>query len=126
MTFIRTLVVVGLEIVLPSLVGLLAVGGLSPQIDRDEANKILTEEVLPELSIPGDYIAFAYHLPLGPGDELAPYAPDPMPSGVTSLPHLIPYSLDGDTWFFWRDLSHSDFWDYCDAYWDVFATDDAQ
>jgi len=102
--FIRALVVVGLGIVLPSLVGLLAVGESSPQIDRAEANRILTEQVLPGLSIPGDYIAFAYRLPLGPGDELAPYAPDPIPPGVTSLPHLIPYPLHGDTWFFWIDV----------------------
>jgi len=97
--FIRTLVIVGVGIVLPSLGGVPAVGELSPQMDRDEARRILTQEVLPGLSIPGDYIAFAYPLPLGPGDELAPYAPEPMPPEVTSLPHLIPHSLDGDSWF---------------------------
>jgi len=103
-TFIRTLVVVGVGIVLLLMVGPPVAGESSPRIDRDEANRILTEEVLPGLSIPGDYVVFGYPLLLGSDDELAPYAPHPMPPGVTSLPHLIPYSLDRDTWFFWIDV----------------------
>jgi hypothetical protein len=71
-------------------------------IDRDEAIELFNQEILPGLGVTGDYIAFAYYVPLRPGDELGPYAPDPVPSGV-SLPHVVPYDLGNQMWFFWVD-----------------------
>jgi len=85
------------------LVGLLAVGELFPQIDRNEAIRILQEDVLPELQISRDYVTFAYPTVLGPSDELSPYGPEPIPADVMSLPHLVPYAIDGPVWFFWID-----------------------
>ena len=74
-------------------------------IDREEAIGAFRREILPALDISGDYIAFSYPEPLGPGDEVGPYAPDPIPPDLTQLPHVIPYDLDGPAWLFWLDLA---------------------
>ena len=103
MRCIRLLLVVGFVAVFLPLVGLLAVGELFPQIDRNEAIRILQEDVLPELQISRDYVTFAYPTVLGPSDELSPYGPEPIPADVMSLPHLVPYAIDGPVWFFWID-----------------------
>jgi len=62
-------------------------------------------EVLPELALSSDYIAFLYPEPLGSADALAPYAPATIPDSVERLPYLIPYPLDGETWLVWIDLN---------------------
>jgi len=97
------LVIVAFGAVFLLLVGILAAGELFPQIDRNEAIRILKEEILPELQISRDYVAFAYPTVLGPSDELSPYAPNPIPADVMSLPHLVPYTIEGPAWFFWID-----------------------
>ncbi len=73
------------------------------QIDRTEAIRLFREEILPGLAIAGDFVAFSHPVLLTPSAELSPYAPDPIPAEVTSLPHLVPYTIDVPVWFFWID-----------------------
>jgi len=101
---IRVLVVVGFVAAFLVPGGLLAVGKTSLELDRNEAIRILNEEILPELQISRDYVAFAYPTVLGTSDELSPYAPNPIPADVMRLPHLVPYTIEGPAWFFWIDL----------------------
>ncbi len=104
MKCIRLLLIVAFGVVFLLLVGVLAAGQSSLEIDRNETIRLFEEEILPELQISRDYVAFAYPTVLGPSDELSPYAPDPIPADVMSLPHLVPYTIEGPAWFFWIDL----------------------
>jgi len=91
----------GVCLLLPAAV--LTVGKASLQIGRTEAIRLFREEILPGLATFGDFVAFSYPVALTPSDELSPYAPDPIPEDVVSLPHLVPYAIDGPVWFFWID-----------------------
>jgi hypothetical protein len=79
-------------------------GGVAAPLDGEQAAVLLVERILPELDIVSDYVAFLHPVPLGADDELAPYAPTPIPDDVDRLPHLVPYELTGPTWFAWIDL----------------------
>ena len=91
---------VGLCVLLPILVS--AVAAAQP-IGRADAIRLFREEILPRLDIFGDFVAFSYPATLTPRDELSPYAPNPVPVEVASLPHRVPYAIDGSAWFFWID-----------------------
>ncbi len=78
--------------------------GVASPLDAEGAANLVVERIVPELAIASDYIAFLYPRPIDPSDELAPYAPTPIPDEVDRIPYLIPYELDGPTWFAWIDL----------------------
>jgi hypothetical protein len=94
------------RVVAALLAGLVVVGvvGAGSQLDESQITDLILTQIIPELSIASDYIAFLHPMPLDPSDELASYAPTPIPDDVDRLPHLIPYELTGPTWFVWVDL----------------------
>ena len=78
--------------------------GATPSLDVGQVADLVVSQILPELAITSDYIAFVHPLQLDTGDKLAPYAPTPIPDTINQLPYLIPYDLAGSTWFVWIDL----------------------
>jgi len=83
-------------------VGLVTGGAAS--LGRSEVASVLADRILPELAIESDFVAFLHPALLAEEDELAPYAPTPIPEEIGRLPHLIPYDVSGPTWFVWIDL----------------------
>jgi len=79
-------------------------GAVASPLDAERAEARFAELILPELGIDSEFVAFLHPVPIAAGDELAPYAPTPIPDEVNRLPHLIPYDLDGPEWFVWIDL----------------------
>jgi len=100
---IRRLLVVALSVCLLLPVAVLAAGETSTQIGHAEAVGLFQEEILPGLGISGEFVAFSYPEVLTPRDTLSPYAPDPIPEEVMSLPHLVCYPIEAPAWFFWID-----------------------
>ncbi len=86
-------------------VALAGVGGLASALSGEQAAVLFEERILPELEIDSDYVAFLHPELLEAGDDLAPYAPTPIPDAVARLPYLIPYELTGSTWLVWVDLN---------------------
>lgn len=78
-------------------------GAPSARLSREEAVRILLEKVIRPESLDHQVLALALDEPLPAGSEVAAYAPDPLPDGVLTLPHLVPERLEHDTWFFWVD-----------------------
>ena len=78
--------------------------GIASPLTAEGVADLVVERILPELAIASDYVAFLHPRPLDETDELAPYAPTPIPDEVGRLPRLIPYELTGPTWFVWIDL----------------------
>lgn len=72
-------------------------------VSLDQAVDILLEEVVQPDSLDHFLIAYTLGAPLPVGSEVSPYAPSPLPEGVTSLPHLQPQELESSMWFFWID-----------------------
>lgn len=48
-------------------------------------------------------IVFLWLNPITLSDTIAPYGPTPLRSHITDLPHIIPYPLKEESWFFWID-----------------------
>lgn len=84
--------------------GVVGIGSIAGTLDAGQAVDVVVGRVLPEMEIDSDYIAFLHPRRLDADDELAPYAPTPMPDDVDRLPYLVPYELSGPTWFAWIDL----------------------
>lgn len=78
--------------------------GIASPLNAEGAAKLVVERIVPALAIASNYVAFLYPKPLDETDELAPYAPTPIPDEVDRLPYLLPYELTGPTWFLWIDL----------------------
>ncbi|MFH1032009.1 MAG: hypothetical protein V1767_05565 [Chloroflexota bacterium] len=62
---------------------------LVPSLSKADAIKILIDQVIKPGSLDHAVIAFTLDKPLAQGAKVAPYAPDPLPTGVTTLPHLV-------------------------------------
>ena len=78
--------------------------GIASPLGAEEVASFVVGRIVPELAIASDYIAFLYPGPIDPSDELAPYAPTPIPDEVDRLPCLLPYELSRSAWFLWIDL----------------------
>ena len=75
----------------------------SAVLTKDQAVKVLLDNVVKPASLQQDTIAFTLAQPLPAGTEVAAYAPATLPVNVTSLPDLVPQKLNDSTWFFWVD-----------------------
>jgi len=89
---------------LASILLVAGITGAAVPLDAGNVADLVTSRILPELAIISDYIVFLHPAPIDADDELAPYAPTPIPAVVDQLPYLIPYALTGPTWFVWIDL----------------------
>ena len=78
--------------------------GIALPLTAEGAANLVVERIVSELSIASDYVAFLHPAMFDSSDELAPYAPTPIPDEVDRLPYLISYELAGPTWFVWIDL----------------------
>jgi len=94
----------GIVLTLVAALGVVGWECVASPLDVEQAATLLMEGVLPELDIDSDFIAFLHPVTLDSSDELAPYAPTPIPDEVDRLPCLTPYELTGPTWFAWIDL----------------------
>ena len=74
-----------------------------PLLTRDEAIRILLDQVIKPASLDHQLVAFTQESPLPVRSEVSPYAPDPLPDNVTILPYLVPELITSPTWFFWVD-----------------------
>ncbi|MBI4298024.1 MAG: hypothetical protein HY676_05805 [Chloroflexi bacterium] len=72
-------------------------------LDKEKAVQVLLDNVIKPASLDHTVIAFTLDNLLPAGTKIAPYAPDPLPSGVTALPYLVPETLSVPVWFFWVD-----------------------
>ena len=79
------------------------VGALGAPLSRERAIDILKEQVIQPQSLAHNLIAFMLDDPLPQGTEVSPFAPSPLPNGVTTLPYLVPQTLGSAQWFFWVD-----------------------
>ncbi len=71
--------------------------------DRDAALAILLDEVVKPGELDHLVVVFGREQPLAAGDEIAAYAPDPLPEEVEALPFLVPRQVTSEQWFFWVD-----------------------
>ncbi|MFH1003807.1 MAG: C13 family peptidase [Chloroflexota bacterium] len=90
-------------------------------LTREQATKILLDEVVKPDTLKVPLIAFGMDQPLPAGAQVAPYAPDPLPVKADKLPYLVPETLAAPAWFFWVDdgpftrFSHPTRYVYVDA-----------
>ncbi len=82
----------------------LTMGEAGLALDVGEIEELVVSQIIPELSISSHYIAFLHPTPIGKSDQLAPYAPTPIPESVDSLPWLVPYDVERTVWLMWIDL----------------------
>lgn len=71
--------------------------------ERDAALAILLDEVVRPEELGHLVAVFGMEQPLTTGDEVAAYAPDPLPEEVEELPFLVPHQVTSEQWFFWVD-----------------------
>jgi len=64
---------------------------------------VLLDNVVKPSSLDHKVIAFTLDKALPAGTKVSPYARDPVPTSVSSLPDLVDQTLSSPAWFFWVD-----------------------